>query len=777
MAKKSFGDLAVEKGLITKRQLYECMAEQEKLREQGMRTLLSSIMHDKEILTLDQVNELLAELEGSKRKEQIEGYQIISKLGKGGMGTVYLAKQAKLSRLVAIKVLPPRLAHNKEYLARFQREAAATAQLNHSNIVQALDFGESNGYHFFAMEYVEGETVKRYLERTGVVEERRAVEIGIKLASALEHAWQFLLVHRDIKPGNIMIDKDGVVKLCDLGLAIHAKDEDMSITRKGVIMGTPYYMSPEQARMEDLDIRSDLYSLGATFYHMVTGSVPFDGDGAAAVVSKHLTQEMPDPLERNPNLSSGLCLILSRMMAKDKSDRYKDPTELLLDLEQLRDRGILEGKVYKTSADVAAEERRRRLRIAAIVAAGILICLIVFDRRFPGGPSAKVAGLAELRDEWLDFLPKIDERSDAQKKVHQAREFAASHLYSQAEEFAQAQPEQFEEIRDRFREIVDRFGDTSQAPKAKDRLDQVEKQIEQLAREELMTVRQSADASVADGDLAVALGLYAEFPGRYRDTPAWDLKETYRKAIEKEIVIRFRTARERVEEVLLPKGRVSAARELIAPLKPSGIPELDLEIDKLIAHIDERATIATGDAEDAAAAARRKVDETLASAFEEVSGLAVAGSIAEAGDRLSAAARSTEHEVARSGIERIRQDVRRVAAMLARVEAHLRQNLGSRFEIEIDGVARRGTLVKVEKGRVFLKLSKATLGFPLVRAGPAELVRLADMDEEAGETQLCHGVLFALWGRFDESRRHLLRARDMGQDVELYLERFVRPDE
>ncbi len=335
MSKKKFGELAVEKELINRSQLYDCLAEQERLREAGEPKLLSVIMHDRELLTLDQVNELLTELEGSKRREQIEGYQIISRIGKGGMGSVYLAKQKKLGRLVAIKVLPPRLAQNEDYLARFRREAAATAALNHPNIVQALDFGVSNGYNFFVMEYVDGDTLKGFLEAHGVIEEHGAVELAIRITSALEHAWKHEIVHRDIKPANIMIDKDGIVKLCDLGLAIRGS-EDLSITRAGVIMGTPYYLSPEQAKMEELDTRSDIYSLGATLYHMVTGKLPFEGADAAEAVSKHLTAPLPDPRTHNPALSDEITRILMKMMEKKRADRYADPTELIADLEALQ---------------------------------------------------------------------------------------------------------------------------------------------------------------------------------------------------------------------------------------------------------------------------------------------------------------------------------------------------------------------------------------------------------------------------------------------------------
>ncbi|NQT89530.1 serine/threonine protein kinase, partial [bacterium] len=223
----------------------------------------------------------------------IGGYEVLEQLGKGGMGTVFKARQVSMDRLVALKVLPPKLAEDEAYVARFVREARAAAKLTHPNIVQGYDVGEADGTHYFAMELVDGPSVKNLLDRSGTIEEKKALNIAGAVARALEEAQRHGIVHRDIKPDNIMINSRGIVKLADLGLARTTAKVD-TVTLDGTAIGTPQYMSPEQVRAEpDLDTRADIYALGATLYHMVTGEFPFDGPTPAAIIAKHIADPVP----------------------------------------------------------------------------------------------------------------------------------------------------------------------------------------------------------------------------------------------------------------------------------------------------------------------------------------------------------------------------------------------------------------------------------------------------------------------------------------------------
>src|SRR6266567_7426089 len=216
--------------------------------------------------------------EAKSKVTQVGDFHLTKKLGEGGMGTVFKAHQMSMDRDVALKILPRHLAKDTSYVERFYREARASAKLDHPNIVRGIAVGEDRGYHYFAMEYIDGESSDKVLESQGKLQVGDAVKIALDVARALDHAHSKGLVHRDIKPDNIMITRQGFVKLADLGLA-KAADENQGLTQTGSGFGTPYYMPPEQARnAKYVDNRSDIYALGATLYHLLTGKVPFTGD-------------------------------------------------------------------------------------------------------------------------------------------------------------------------------------------------------------------------------------------------------------------------------------------------------------------------------------------------------------------------------------------------------------------------------------------------------------------------------------------------------------------
>ncbi len=287
----------------------------------------------------------------------IGGYELEALLGEGTMGAVFRAQQLSLHRTVAVKILSPRLATNDRYLRRFLREARAIAKLNHPNVVSGIDVGEARGFRYFVMEFVEGPTLLDVLEDEGPIDAMKATEIVVQVTRALDHAHSHGLVHRDVKPGNIILTKrSGAAKLCDLGLAKQV-DGDGGDTIEGRAVGTPLYISPEQARGElDTDIRSDLYSLGATYYHAVTGRPPFQAPSPAVIMTKHLTEE-PVPVRRvRPSAPPAVAMVIERLLKKHRADRYQDPAELQADLE-----GILDGS-FKGEPQIRARRRRRRFR-------------------------------------------------------------------------------------------------------------------------------------------------------------------------------------------------------------------------------------------------------------------------------------------------------------------------------------------------------------------------------------------------------------------------------
>lgn len=261
-------------------------------------------------------------------------YKILRRIGAGGMGTVYLAQDTLLNRTVALKVLPRERAENPILVRRFQSEARASAMLTHDNIVSVFDADQADGYLYIALEFIDGIDLFEWLRKRETIPLKRSIDIIRQVASALEHAHEKRLVHRDIKPANIMITKEGLVKLADMGLA-RSIDEtlDTTITRDGTTVGTVDYMSPEQAgNSKNTDIRSDLYSLGCTWYHMLTGSPPYPEGSLTNKLAAHAKSPIPDPRDINPNVSEGVVAIIHRLMEKKKEDRYQTPTELLDDL-------------------------------------------------------------------------------------------------------------------------------------------------------------------------------------------------------------------------------------------------------------------------------------------------------------------------------------------------------------------------------------------------------------------------------------------------------------
>ena len=346
-----FAQEVISRGYATEEQIDQCQEVQRLLHQAGKPyPALSELLQRKEILTAHQCESILRRMSDSEAPEETDptketqsadssvtlgGYRLLKRISKGAMGTVYKAKQVSMDRIVALKVLSRRLSKDQNFVKRFLNEARATARLNHPNIIQGIDVGTEGNHHYFIMEYVDGQTIQKLLCRGGAMDEKRALNILTQITKALQHADKHHMVHRDIKPDNIMLTRKGAAKLCDLGLAKQLSNPNANQTEEGRSIGTPNYISPEQARGDlSIDIRTDIYSLGITLYHMLTGTVPFEGS-PAVVMTKHINEELPPAAQRNPDLTESTCLLLDRMTRKNREDRYQTPSELMIDLEAL----------------------------------------------------------------------------------------------------------------------------------------------------------------------------------------------------------------------------------------------------------------------------------------------------------------------------------------------------------------------------------------------------------------------------------------------------------
>ena len=267
-------------------------------------------------------------------EKKLGEFQLLRPLGSGGMADVYLAEQTTLQRYVAVKVMKPALmAHSgQDMVARFKQEAMMAAGLNHPNIVQVYTIGQEDGLHYIAQEFVQGQDLATMLKSRGKPDVASALHLMRQVASALKASGRAGIVHRDIKPENIMITKKGEVKVADFGLA---QLGESNTEKKGVTMGTPLYMSPEQVSGRELDPRSDVYSFGVTSYQLLCGETPFKGNTPVAIAMQHLKNSPPPLKEKNPALPDILCRVVHRMMAKRRSLRYQSADEVLEDLKKL----------------------------------------------------------------------------------------------------------------------------------------------------------------------------------------------------------------------------------------------------------------------------------------------------------------------------------------------------------------------------------------------------------------------------------------------------------
>ena len=392
------GRIVVEQRLCTEEEIRLCKEEQ-KTRSPENPVTLENVLLEKRFLTKTQALRVHDTIRESKDSSgQIPGYKVLGKLGSGAMAVVYKAKQLSLDRVVAVKVLPKKFVQKSDYVERFYKEGRIAAKLNHNNIVQAIDVGEVGGLYYFVMEYVEGKTLYDDLAKGKVFNESEALEIVLQLSNALSHAHSLGLIHRDVKPKNIMINKDGVVKLADMGLARETSDIKAAKHEQGKAFGTPYYIAPEQIRgLVDIDGRADIYALGATLFHMVTGRVPFEANTPSDVMKKHLKEPLIPPDHINTALSAGVSEVIEIMMAKNRDERYKTMDEVITDLEAVYSgrppllarqkfnieslEGLEEGMAVETQAvkmSSQVEELITKFKIAIGILIGVIFILSLF---------------------------------------------------------------------------------------------------------------------------------------------------------------------------------------------------------------------------------------------------------------------------------------------------------------------------------------------------------------------------------------------------------------
>jgi eukaryotic-like serine/threonine-protein kinase len=346
-------------------------------------------------------------------------YRLESKLGSGGMSTVYRARDETLDRPVAVKVMHREISEQPDQLERFRAEARAVAKLSHSNVVGVIDAGEDGGHPYIVFEYVEGETVKQRIRRSGQLPVSDALAYAIEIGQGLAVAHGRRMVHRDVKPQNVLIDPDGRAKVTDFGIARQLETE--AVTATGRVLGTTDYVSPEQAMGHRVDPRSDIYSLGIVLYEMLVGDVPFHADSLVGVAMKHVNEDLPDVQRRRPEVSAAVAAVIERATTKDPRLRYQTIAEMIDDLEAALEveaarAGSITGEA--TSVLEAVPPAKRRLRdgsgarsavvvlVLAIAVALAVVAIIVSGDVGGGGGGAKAAGAEIQVRSATDFDPE-----------------------------------------------------------------------------------------------------------------------------------------------------------------------------------------------------------------------------------------------------------------------------------------------------------------------------------------------------------------------------------
>ena len=686
----------------------------------------------------------------------IAGYHILEKIGQGGMGAVYLAEQVRLKRKVAFKALKGARSQDKGALEGLRREAISAAQLSHVNIVQVYDISVADGVAFIAMEYVDGVTVHDMLAEQGKFSAEETITIARQVLLALQRAHKQGIVHLDIKPGNIMVDREGVTKLTDFGLARMMTAEPPEGERR---YGTISYMPPEQARSADVDLRADLYALGATMYQMLTGRPPYRGENPRATLKMVLESPTPDPCEANPEVPDALGALVWRLMAKDRDERPQNAREALDELDwiesELRGDGTLGGVRDKTS-------RGRWKNVAAAFRVSVVLLALVL-----------AVGLWAYKDSLFGKPALRPEPSDA-KRQEDERMARLKEMFDVAARYEKENPGRFEQIIRNYQNVAAETVGTRYQIESQTRIAVARERRRKRADALLKRLRQEAMTLCDKLDYVAAAAALDKWPERF-DAPAF-------------------------------ARRLTVARQEIARRAKSDL---------------QRLLDAAGSAiEDGEFAKARTCLRKLRSA-RTADGESLSRSVAEAESRLKQGERAAEQKWARSArsqYPRIREEAealaakrqyRKAEALLARrardrrmkaVAGLLRadaRNVGTArrvFELALDGLKKgiaKGIRIKGIRYK-FKRLDGDRLTYevfggqeratPVAEIKPQEIGRLARLAMRPldGKKLLQLAAFFICERRPPAARKALREAENAGAEVprglEEALERLERPE-
>ncbi len=541
---------------------------------------------------------------------ELDRFEILEKIGEGSMGEVYKAHQISMDRVVAIKVLDPELAQDEVFAGRFMQEARAIGKLNHPNVVQGIDFGQSGEHLFFVMEYVDGPSLYEILKKEPL-DEDEVLEIALQVARALEHGHNQGIVHRDIKPGNIMISVDGAAKVTDYGLAKRDEGGSGKSTAAGRVMGTPYYISPEQAQgAEDIDIRSDIYSLGATMYHAATGKPPFQGNNAADIMSKALKEPFPDPRQVKPELSAAFSKLVLKLTAKEKKKRPADPVVLVKEIERVMRASAAERHQQNVGANLRRILRRVTVKAAegrqslspkvklgitgAVAAIAVIVILMLMSGKSedttqpekPGKPPAVAhRPAAKPQREKKPEQTKEEYVEEELRKAEEELAAKAKEAYLAAEAFARG-TDDLSAAMARLERVAEDFGGEF-AEKAKALASELQKKWEDEGTAELEKCKAEAAGALAELNYGRAARAYDKFPVRLNRTAAGKRAVELREKILRQGLSHYGRLKAEANK-LAGGGKFDEALELYEKAQGFGLENVSADAKAKIAALEKK---------------------------------------------------------------------------------------------------------------------------------------------------------------------------------------------
>jgi len=669
--------------------------------------------------------------------KEIAGFEILGKLGQGGMGAVFKARQKSLDRVVALKVLPPSIAKDAKFIERFQREARASAKLNHPNIVQGIDVGKdpATGLWYFAMEYVDGPTLKKVLEEQKVLPEERALAIVREVAKALETIGSHQMVHRDIKPDNILLTQRGEAKLADLGLAKQL-NEDASITQSGQTVGTPHYMAPEQVRgkFEECDIRTDIYALGGTFFHLVTGRPPFEGQTSAVIMSKHLTELPPKASKVNPAVSEQCSRLIEKMMQKKIELRIQRPTELVAAIEKIQKGEGTSGPyggVHKTTGprapigdrrprdtDEEAPAKSPNLVYAAVAGVAI-VAILAFALKGSPQPD-KIADTGKVADSGKKELnagsggtekvtaemkgPGPKDTGTVKPPPPKVPTVSPEELLKAAQEFDQKNPDSYDEVAQRYHRAAQAAKGSDKESEFQDKVDDALAALKSRHQAAADTAWKAADekaqALVTLDNYDEALNLYQTLPPKVAGMLKDKIDEKSR-ALHQEAEAKISAIAKKAEAQSADAEPGEGLKTLADAEKINYTPTRGIVTELKKKLTDELANEADLKQKKGMLVAEKRLNEVMTK-FD--------AALLEARDPKAAAeiAAEAKKDGALAPVEPMVRSMNEVTAAFddaSRFDQEaLQKQIGQKVELEVGSSVQKGTISKVQDGNISLKI-------------------------------------------------------------------------